>query len=472
MSSTANINRKIRETHEFLDRLDPGRNARILVAFSGGPDSTALLNIMQESARSGQRNFAAAYYNHALRGAEISRSEIIHAETAAKAAGMVLHIGGGSSTEIAEFSRNNHLSIEESARIMRYDYFNALMTEHDYYYLATGHTADDQIETMIQRFAQGSGIWGLSGISRAAGNIIRPIMGWSKGEVLEYVACRKLKYIVDASNASDLYLRNKIRKELVPTLENIFPGFRSSMERLEEKMKLQQDFVAAGMKEHSEWHYMPESRSYSISLPYFESLHPVERIEWIRKLSADITEPQPGTGRLPFGFFQPISSAGQVRRNGIIMQGHCLILEARGGLVILRPDVVLKEEKRYFIVVNGREPAGWEKSCQAGGFRINRVSACKDKAACLPADALRFPMIIRSRRGGDLIHGKRFAKDLKKLYNDWKVPDDIKGQIPVCADRGGIAAVMGSVFGYSDYLRKDIVFGNENKAFIFTKSRE
>ena len=173
MSSIADVESKVISSTKFLEALEVDARAGILAAYSGGPDSTALLclfiNKLSDSMRIG-----VAYFDHNLRGEAQSIEENRHVTENAERAGLEIHRGSAKAGHIYAYAKENGIAVEEAARILRFEFLYSIAETHGYGLIATGHTADDLVETLIQRFFQGSGVGGLSGISRSAGILIRP----------------------------------------------------------------------------------------------------------------------------------------------------------------------------------------------------------------------------------------------------------------------------------------------------------
>jgi len=142
----------------------------------------------------------------------------------------------------ADYAKEQHISIEMAARDLRYAWFDHLMKSQSFQKLAIGHNRDDDAETFFINLLRNSGINGLKGISVKRETIIRPLMFASRNDILEYAQHQQLEFREDATNATDDYLRNRIRHHILPTLEEQFPGamnaLAGSMEKLKESEKL------------------------------------------------------------------------------------------------------------------------------------------------------------------------------------------------------------------------------------------
>ena len=187
----------------------------VLVGFSGGPDSTALLASLSAS---GRFRVAALHVNHGLRGKEADRDEAAAAATATK-------LGVEFKSARARVTRQAGESLEEAARRAREAAFAAAGSA----VVATGHTLDDQAETVLYRAARGAGPRGLRGIlpSRTVApgvRLVRPLLGLRRAEVLAYLRRRRLPFATDSTNADTRFARNRIRRDVLPALEASRPG--------------------------------------------------------------------------------------------------------------------------------------------------------------------------------------------------------------------------------------------------------
>lgn len=207
---------------------------KIIVAISGGADSTALLHLLHESRF--ELNLIAAYIDHGLRpdetGAEI---EFVRSCAAKLDLPFVTR-----TVDVKGLQITRKCSPEEAARIARYDALSGLRHEYRAKFIAVGHTADDQAEELLIRLIRGTGLKGLSGMPPSNGPIIRPLLAQSKASLIAYLAAKGLGYCQDSSNEERSFLRNKVRLDLLPLLEKSFnPSIRNTL--LQTAEILQQD---------------------------------------------------------------------------------------------------------------------------------------------------------------------------------------------------------------------------------------
>ena len=205
---------------------------RVGVAVSGGADSVALLRIMLELRPELGIVLSVVHFNHKLRGAEAEADEQFVAQLAHQHK-LELHVGSG---DVAAHARNQHLSIEAAARQLRYRYFRQLFEEQKLNRIATGHTLDDQAETVLLRIVRGAGTRGLAGIYpqlRVQGSqfsVVRPLLQ-TRRRVLEiYLAEIGQDWREDSSNRDLRHARNRVRHGIVPRLERTLnPSVRETL---------------------------------------------------------------------------------------------------------------------------------------------------------------------------------------------------------------------------------------------------
>lgn len=196
---------------------------RVAMAVSGGPDSVALLRLLLELRSELGVVLAVAHFHHGIRGAEADTDQRF-VEELARAHGLPLHAAGG---DAPAHAAAQGLSLETAARELRYAWFRRLLLEGTATRVATGHTQDDQAETVLMRLLRGSGTRGLAGIyplQRVEGGagdlaIVRPLLGVRRREIEEYLRGLGQEWREDRSNLDLRHLRNRIRHQLLPLLE-------------------------------------------------------------------------------------------------------------------------------------------------------------------------------------------------------------------------------------------------------------
>ncbi len=221
----------------------------ILCGVSGGVDSVVLAFILQ-SLRKQQffTRLAIAHVDHMIRGKESSRDAAFVKRLAEKLdVPFFLRL-----EDVAALAARNRMNLEEAAREVRYSFFRACAEENDFRFIATGHNADDQVETILMNIVRGSGIRGLQGIpaTRMLGDgvqVVRPLLELSRAEITDVAKANRLTWKEDSSNSSEVFTRNRLRSKVVPALRDSVPN-RSIYEgfaRISAAASEQQQFIAS-----------------------------------------------------------------------------------------------------------------------------------------------------------------------------------------------------------------------------------
>lgn len=203
--------------------------APVLVALSGGADSVALLAVLTAMGY----DCVAAHCNYHLRGDESMR-DMRHACSVCDALGCDVYVRD---FNVDERRAATGESVEMACREMRYAWFADLLDRSGAQAVAVGHHREDRVETFMLNLLRGTGLAGLTSMKPRHGDVVRPLLPFSRTEIEQYVALRGLSYVDDSSNASDIHRRNRLRNSILPLMERHFPGaadaILSTIENLE-----------------------------------------------------------------------------------------------------------------------------------------------------------------------------------------------------------------------------------------------
>ena len=226
------------EVKRSLARAGVRPDAAILVALSGGPDSVALLHSFTALRESLGLRIAAAHLNHTLRGSESDRDEGFCRD-------LCKQLNVELTVERARGLRPAMPNLEEKARDLRRQFLDRVAAETGADYIALAHHADDQAETVLMRLLRGAGVAGLAAMAEAGpGRIIRPLLSLTRRDILDYLDAIGATYVTDSSNASTVILRNRIRHDLLPSLERDYaPGVSQRLAALAEEMQAVDSFL-------------------------------------------------------------------------------------------------------------------------------------------------------------------------------------------------------------------------------------
>jgi tRNA(Ile)-lysidine synthase len=214
-----NILAFIRQEH----MLSPGDH--VICAVSGGKDSMALLHVLLRSRQELGITVTAAHFNHMLRGEEAQRDEdFVRSYCASQE--IPLSVGRG---DVAAYAASHKIGTEEAARTLRYEFLTGLSPDAK---IATAHTAQDNLETMLLHLIRGCSLHGLSAIAPVRGRLIRPLLLTEPDEILTYLERNHVPHVEDSSNETDFCLRNRLRHHVLPLLFAENPSLSASVSRL------------------------------------------------------------------------------------------------------------------------------------------------------------------------------------------------------------------------------------------------
>lgn len=372
------INRYITEKGLF------GLTDKVLVALSGGADSVALLRVLLQL---GYR-CEAAHCNFHLRGAESDRDEAFVA-CLCETLRVPLH---KADFQTKEYAAERGISIEMAARELRYAWFESLLPVCGARVIAVAHHRDDSVETFLLNLVRGTGIKGLKGIAAVNGRVVRPMLGVSRADILDYLEALQQDYVTDSTNLVDEYMRNKIRLNVLPLLRELNPSVDDTL--AETAMRLS-----------------------DTSAVYQQAMH--EAVQRVRKencisiagLLAEVA-PQALLYELlyPLGFNS--AQVGEVFRS----------LKAESGRRFLSKEWELLKDRDFLLLrpVGGEYPAP-ELLVQEADK--DSVEIEKDnRIAFLDADTVMQPLVLRKWQSGDAFvpFGMKGKKSVRNYLKDRK----------------------------------------------------
>ena len=381
---------------------------RILLAISGGADSMLMLHLFVNAGFP----IAVAHCNFGLRGAESNEEEQFVANYCDQH-NMVCHI---EHFNTSEFALQEGLSIEMAARDLRYEWFNRLLDQYGYDFLATAHHQDDVIETFLINLSRGSGIKGLSGIQPNTNRIIRPMLFTNRAEITDYCQRMAIAYRTDSSNLDSVYKRNLIRHQILPLLEKVNPAFRKNALKTIGNLHETGQLFQQRMSEIKDLVYSEDEQGAMINIEKLGTLTPLRTIlfELIR----------------PFGFQSEqiqdiIDSLGKESGRKFFSDNYRLVKD-REFLII--SSNFSKQDAVFYIDEDCNEmsfpiPLTIEKLERGPEFRFSKLPTVVD----LDRDQLNFPIILRHWHEGEYFQplGMTGLKKLSDFFIDQKysIPD-------------------------------------------------
>ncbi len=212
----------------------------VLIGVSGGPDSVALLTLLTRLAPKFSLKLGIAHLNHCLRGEDSDNDQMFVADLA-KRLNLPCYIA---KEDVSAYQKTHKLSLEEAGRQVRYAFFEKIRTEHHFDKIALAHHAGDNAELILMYLLRGSGTLGLSGIPpQRDGKIVRPMLNISRLEIMNFLSRENLPYCSDNSNNDTKFLRNKIRHELIPILQEYNPNISQALNRLSVILRSEEEWM-------------------------------------------------------------------------------------------------------------------------------------------------------------------------------------------------------------------------------------
>ena len=228
-----------------------------LVAVSGGADSMAMLAALSQFP-----NYSCFHVEHGIRPAEESRGDAEFVRAFCEKQGIkfcVKHIPPG---KVAAYAKRKGIGIEAAARFFRHKALSAEAARlGKNTRILIAHTKDDALELSLMRFLRGSGPAGLAAMPESRGRILRPLLGLTRADVIGYLKAKGIPWREDASNADEKFLRNKIRRRLVPLLDEAFPSWRTGVSAVAQTQSLAAEFIVSEADKRIKW----ESQETSLS---------------------------------------------------------------------------------------------------------------------------------------------------------------------------------------------------------------
>ncbi|WP_163399950.1 tRNA lysidine(34) synthetase TilS [Flavobacterium fluviatile] len=390
----SNFKNHISARFQFLE------NKKLFLAVSGGLDSMVLLHLFQQL----EYEIAVLHCNFQLRGLESFGDEDF-IRNYCEENNISVFI---TQFDTEAFAKDYKLSTQVAARELRYSWFYELLCNHKFDFILTAHHADDNLETFIINLSRGTGLEGLVGIPEQNDKIIRPLLPFSREEILEYAKDNTIKWREDSSNASNKYLRNKIRHDLVPVLKEINPNFLKAFQKtqsyLRESNEMAEDasiliYQQVAKEEGEEIHFnlnqlkkLPNYRSYLY--------------QWLNE----------------FGFlaWNDIYDLVDGQTGKQVFSPEFRLLKNRETL-ILSPFTQTAEKENFEIYENDQDV---NFPLKLKFCNVSHITKDSNKTIFVDAEKIQYPLILRKWKEGDSfqpfgMNGK--SKKISKLFKDEKL---------------------------------------------------
>ncbi len=407
----------------------------VLVALSGGADSSALLHLLAQQGKREHFTVSAAHVNHCIRGAEAERDRDF-CIALAKQYGVKLYLD---EVDVPAIAARSGTSVEEAARKVRYAFFERIMREEGIPLLVTAHHADDQLETFLFRLCRGTTDVGLCGIAPvrvfAGGYLVRPLLEVTRREILQYCADRSLQYVTDSTNADTAYARNRLRAEVVPVLETLFCEPQRRVSALTEELREDSAYLGAIAREF---------------------LHKHERDECL-PCSAVRELPPPILRRVLDAWLQQTVGQGCERVHKEAVRSLLVDARARNAEVALPKGLIaVRDGDRLCVTKRSPEAISFFEPLQLGEWvtpdgkyrifvkkttektKINNLSTQTYIILHTDFDIIKSGLYWRTLKEGDRLLCNGMHKRLRRLYREAGISARERFELPLLCDAEGV----------------------------------
>ena len=396
----------------------------VLLAYSGGVDSSALLHLLYEDSLNKDFILHAAHFNHGIRGEEANKDAEFCKKTCEKL-NIPFYLGYA---DVPSLAKENGKGIEAEAREQRYAFFEKIMRENNIPILVTAHHAEDQIESVMLHILRGSSVTGLRGMSdcRSFGKgllLVRPILRAEKEDILSYCAENNIEFVTDSTNADTNYTRNFIRAKITPQMRKLQPKLTGVFQRLSESARETTDFIDGEARS-----FIENECDGGIPLSKFNKLH------------------QALKSRVVYIAFENYSNGLSLESTHIKgITELCLRAEAHSSLSLPNTTAAKIENNRLIFsadkeIIEDTEfkvPFAIGKTKLPNGIIINIERNPKnnppktDVFLDVQCDIIKNDAQFRSKKEGDVIFSGKMNKKVKKLISEKKIPLNMRKKLPI-----------------------------------------
>ncbi len=402
----------------------------------------------------------AAWVDHGIRPAGERARERAFVEDLTVRLGIPCYMEEAPRNSLEARAARRGTSLEAEARDFRYAALRAAAGRAGCARILTAHTRDDQAETLLARILSGSGAAGLRGIPEDRPPYLRPFLSLSKAALIRYLRERGQDWREDSTNDGEDYLRNRIRRRLIPAVEREFPGFRRALAKLAEKSGFDEDFLSARTEAE-----LPASRGEGRSSFDARAFWAAPAALRIRALTTEAARYAEAGRRVPYALVRAAAASGP-RPPG----GSGVLARGMGIRILQEGDRIFVSSEPSEGPLGPVDPAGEGESGpvtfpvgysflfeRPGTLRIDTGASCTiyfRRGSTGPEEGtFEFPLAIRTRLPGDRLAIRGGRKPLDEVLAELKVPREWRDFLPVLEDRNGIVGILGFPAGVRDRYR-------------------
>lgn len=415
------MNRKVKEYLNQTKMIRPGDH--VICAVSGGKDSMAMLHVLCTLAPQMGFSVGAAHINHQLRGEESQRDADFVANYC-REQNIPFQLG---QADVSAYAVQHGMGIEEAARTLRYDFLLGLDPNAK---IATAHTVDDNMETVIMHILRGCGLHGLTGIPPVREQIIRPLLTVSHQEIERYLEQHQIPHVEDSTNALDNCLRNRVRHQILPWFTTENAAFGTLFTSMINSLQLEDDFLT----QEAANHLLEAMHGNELSL---ETLLPQHEAIQLRMLQQFLA-PVPNLTQRQLTAAHRLCLSGNPSGRIALSGGYTLMRNYTALVLLPSTDAAIRPTP-VAISGHGLYTFGpWKIACTFGPA----PALLPEGTIALAASQLTGTLWLRPYQTGDRIRLSGGTKKLSDLFIDRKIPAHLRPCMPVAVVDDTIAAVL------------------------------
>ena len=402
----------------------------VLLAFSGGADSSALLSLLVEDSQKNGYSLSVAHFHHGIRGDEADR-DAEFCRSKAEEYGVPFYT---EKADIPALAKASGKSLEAEARERRYAFFEKIMRENNIPLLVTAHHAEDLNESILLHILRGSGIKGLVGIKPcrelcAGLYLARPLLQAEKQDILDYCKQNGIDFVIDSTNSDVGYTRNAIRARLVPEMKELQQNLSSVFARLSESAAEADDFVEKCATE-----YIEKECEGGIPLNSFNPLHSALKsrvlAQTFEKKFCKTLE------RVHIGALAELCEK-RVPHSSLSLPDETVAKIENGYLVFEAKNEAPEKSDFYIPFFEGK------KITEQGiiiNIERNPAEPCKNSpfSVDIAAELVKSGAHFRPKHEGDVIFCGKMNKKIKKLMSEHKLPLGLRSSLPLLVSDEGV----------------------------------
>lgn len=434
------------------------KNDTIIVGASGGPDSQFLIYLLNSIKDEYKLKIILAHLNH------LHRKEAINDENLVKETAHKLNLEFRvKRASMDDYAKTHKISAEDAGRRLRYEFFNELASQYENSKIAIAHNKNDQAETLLMRMIRGTGLDGMVAMDFRNGNIIRPVLSFSKDEIISYLDSNLIAYAIDKTNLSNDYTRNYIRNQIIPEFSTINPKAVDAIYNL--SILLKEDLIIVDRSIDSlykEVMVLEDERQILFDLSKFDRLEDFYQKRLLRKAIGKLKNNLKDISKKNIDEFLSLTTLATGKK--IIKDDLEFIKNYKTYQLAISEN---KENLEDFAFLSLNDEINFNGKIIKATL-VNSMGEKNKNIAYFSFDKLKFPLKLRYREKGDTFKplGFNHNKKLKDFFIDQKIDRNLRDQITIILSDDKIIWLVG--FRQSEEFKVD----KEDKNIIKIEVRD